>query len=107
MEKFIFRGEECHYAYEWVSAVEFHFDFSPTLGTEFIDENGDLYFIHCEYFEDGYDEDECTDACVYPTFTFVRWYAYDYVDACSHFQDCLTNDECETIKQFMYMLMGK
>lgn len=107
MEKFIFRGEECHYAYEWVSAVEFHFDFSPTLGTEFIDEDGDLYFIHCEYFEDEYDEDECEDECVYSTFTFARWYAYYNVGACSHFQDCLTNDECETIKQFMYMLMGK
>ena len=104
MEKFMFRGKEHYYSCEWVSETEFHFDFSPTVNKEFVDEEGDTYFIHCEYFEDE-DFDGNKDVC--QPFAFERWYEFETVNACSYFKDCLTDDECEHIKKFMYQLIGK
>lgn len=97
--KFIFRGNECCYYYEWVSNNEFHFSFNLLGDNDFIDADGDAYFINCQYFEDV-DKELCSP------WYFERWYEHESVDACDYFDDKLTEEEIESIKQFMIVLMN-
>lgn len=99
MKKFIFRNQECYYDYEWNSDDEFLFQFSPTLDSDFIDEEGDTYFMICYYDRENEDNDMCSP------WRFFRWYEYESVDACDYFKDKLTEEECAEIKKFMKMLM--
>ena len=95
---FIFRGQHCAYGYKWVSDEEFHFFFNRMDGGDFIDCDGDAYFIHCQHYQDGND----------PIWNLERWYEYeslDATDAC--FPDRLTETECKSIKEFMTTLMER
>lgn len=93
--EFVFRGKKCLYGYRWVGDSEFWFDFGDG---EFIDNEGDEYFVHCQYLEDANKK--------HATWRFERWYEDTVVDACECFDDRLTINECEQIKVFMQMLMG-
>ena len=92
--EFVFRGKKCSYGYRWVSDNEFWFDFGDG---EFVDNEGDGYFVHCEYLEDANKKRT--------VWSFERWYEGEVVDACEYFDDRLTIEECEQIKAFMQTLM--
>ena len=87
MKVFIFRGKEISYDYEWTHEHCFTFDFGDG---EFVDDEGDSYFIHCQYEDD-------TDS----EFFFELWYEDDLTEA-----DIITDDEREYIKHFMIELMA-
>lgn len=95
---FVFRGQECCYDYYWLDDT-FYFCFNLLNDKDFVDEDGDEYFIRCQYCKDNEDNDLCSP------WYFERWYEHDCVDACDYFDDKLTEEEVESIKEFMLVLM--
>lgn len=90
---FIFRGKETSYVYAWMDNVTFTFDFGDE---DFIDGDGDKYFIHCQYCADP----NCKH---YGLFDFGVWWEDDSAEA---HEPYLTVEEKEDIKKFMMSLMG-
>ena len=96
MEKkqFIFRGKETSYDYGWTDNTTFTFDFGDG-DEDFVDGDGDEYFIHCQY---------CIDpSCGHCNpFYFGIWWEHDSTEADEPY---LTIEEKEEIKSFMKELM--
>lgn len=91
---FIFRGKETSYDYEWNDDTTFTFDFGDG-DEDFVDDDGDEYFIHCQYCAD-----QNCDHC--DPFYFGIWWEHDSTEADDFF---ITAEEKEEIKQFMISLM--
>jgi hypothetical protein len=91
---FIFRGKETSYDYGWTDDITFTFDFGDG-DKDFVDDDGDEYFIHCQYCADP----NC-DHC--DSFWFGIWWEHDSTEADEPY---LTAEEKEEIKQFMISLM--
>lgn len=100
-QKFVFRGQECCYEYYWSGDDEFHFCFNQMGDKDFVDSDGDEYFIHCQYYKD-YAEDD-NELC--PPWYFERWYEHESLNACDYFDDKLTEAEIDYIKEFMLVAM--
>lgn len=88
---FIFRGKETSYDYSNDGFV-FTFDFGDG-DKDFIDDDGDKYFFHCQY---------CMDPNCDP-FSFEIWWEYDLTSAGF---DELSVQEREEIKKFMMELIN-
>ena len=93
-QPFIFRGKETSYDYGWSDSVTFTFDFGDG-DEDFIDSDGDKYFIHCQYCADP-------NCDYYDSFDFGVWWEEDSSEA---FEPYLTDKEKEEIKGFMKELM--
>jgi hypothetical protein len=85
---FTFRGKEEPYDYEWINEHCFTFNFGYR---DFKDENGNKFFMLCQYEDD-------TDS----KFFFEKWYEYDLEEAD---YITVTEEEREYIKQFMIELI--
>jgi hypothetical protein len=83
---FIFRGKETSYSYEWTNEHCFTLNFGDG-DKDFIDADGDSYFIHCQYEDD-------TDS----KFFFEIWWEHDLTEVD---YTMVTENEREHIKQFM------
>lgn len=81
---FKFRDIECWLETRWIDGI-FHFNFAP-LENDYVDDDGDIYFIHCTYEPDEEDK-----------IWFSHWYEHDCTEAHS-----LTEDEREYIKKEIY-----
>lgn len=82
-KQFVFRNVRCWLATEWVEPNCYHFNFAP-LGSDFVDEKGDTYFIHCTYE---------------PKEENKFWFSYWYENECYEpTMDELTEAEREQIK---------
>lgn len=90
MNTFLFRGKETSYDYEWTNEHCFTFNFGDG-DNWFFDENGDKYFIHCQYEDD-------TDT----KFFFELWWKDDLTEAD---YETVTKEEREYIKLFMENLI--
>lgn len=86
-KRFNFRNTECWLETRWIEGI-FHFNFAP-LENDFIDDNGDTFFIHCTY--EPKEENKIW---------FSHWYEYDCTEAFS-----LTENEREYIKEEIYKLI--
>lgn len=91
MKPFVFRGKETSYDYAWNVDNSFVFDFGDG-DKDFIDNEGDSYFIHCEYESDNPDTQ----------FWFEQWWEDESTEADF---EIVTEEEREYIKQFMMELM--
>ena len=87
MERFIFRRNQIEYACEWLDDVTFRFDFGDG---RFVDDDGEPYFIHCEYHVDA------------DKFIFEVWWEENYIEADSTF---VNDDDKKYIEWFMKELM--
>ena len=87
---FNFRGNEEYYYSHWKDNTLFTMDFGDG---KFIDEDGDSYFIHCEYCK----EDN--------SFIFEVWFEYDTINIEDMVQTgadkYITAEEMKTIKNIM------
>jgi hypothetical protein len=92
VDKFFFRGKETSYDYEWTNDHCFTFSFGDG-DNNFIDDEGDCYFIHCQYEDDTGSK-----------FFFEIWWEYDLTEAD---YETVTEEEREYIKNFMKELIKK
>lgn len=86
--KFIFRGKERYYDYNWIDKDTFTFCFGDG---EFVDKDGDKYFILVEYHENE------------NAFIFEIWYEYQVIPADENY---LTDLEKSKIINFMSNLVN-
>lgn len=85
--KFVFRGKEMYYDYEWSDNDTMSFFFGDGW---FVDDDGDDYFINVEYLADV------------DKFTFEAMYEHD---CCFVTKDHLSESEKEEIKKFIRELV--
>lgn len=85
MNTYPFRGKQLSYDLHWLDDFTFIFDFGDG---DLYDEDGDSYFIHCEYHTDD------------DTFEFEIWYECCTIDF-NPSNEFLTLEEKEEIMKFM------
>lgn len=96
-KKFIFRSQKCWYEIntEDKDAKIIYFTFAPTADTNFIDSDGDEFFLVI-----------IIDRSCHQQMWAERNYEYEVVEDCaSNFDDCLTNDEFDYIEEFINSLL--
>ena len=89
MEKFIFKNKETSYNWNWLDKNTFVLDFGDG---EFVDADGDSFFIHCEYHLDNH------------TFIFEIYWEDSVMKADENY---ISDSDKEYVKQFMKKLMEK
>ena len=89
MEKFIFKNKETSYNWNWLDENTFILDFGDG---EFIDADGDSFFIHCEYHLDN------------QKFIFEIYWEDFIMEADENY---ISDSDKEYIKQFIRKLIEK
>lgn len=87
MEKFIFKSKETSYSWNWLDKNTFVLDFGDG---EFIDSDGDIFFIHCEYHLDNQE------------FIFEIYWEDFVMEADKNY---ISDSDKENVKKFIKQLM--